>query len=115
RGGTPDGHGLAFLFTVSSDQPLAPALVGGALIGVFTLVGFEAAADMAEEAVDARRTVPRMMILSLVVSGVLGMIALVVCTAAIPDLALILKSPVPPAAIAEYWLRPVLTRVLLAI
>ena len=91
------------------------ALVGGALIGVFTLVGFEAAADMAEEAVDARRTVPRMMILSLVVSGVLGMIALVGFTAAIPDLAQIRESPVPLAAIAEYWLGPVLTRVFLAI
>ena len=106
RGGTPDGHGLGFLFTVSTDEPLVSALVGGALIGVFTLVGFEAAADMAEEAVDARRTVPRMMILSLVVSGVLGMIALVGFTAAIPDLAQIRESPVPLAAIAEYWLGP---------
>ena len=87
RGGTSDGHGLGFLFTVSADEPLTSALVGGALIGVFTLVGFEAAADMAEEAVDARRAVPRMMILSLVVSGVLGMVALVGFTAAIPDLA----------------------------
>ena len=69
RGGTSDGHGLGFLFTVSADEPLTSALVGGALIGVFTLVGFEAAADMAEEAVDARRTVPRMMILSVVVSA----------------------------------------------
>jgi amino acid transporter len=115
QGGTPDGHGLGFLFTVSTDEPLVSALVGGALIGVFTLVGFEAAADMAEEAVDARRTVPRMMILSLVVSGVLGMIALVGFTAAIPDLAQIRESPVPLAAIAEYWLGPVLTRVFLAI
>ena len=41
---------------------VADAIVGGALIGIFTLVGFEAAADMAEEAVDARRTVPRAMI-----------------------------------------------------
>lgn len=115
RGGTPDGHGLGFLFTVSTDEPLVSALVGGALIGVFTLVGFEAAADMAEEAIDARRTVPRMMILSLVVSGVLGMIALVGFTAAIPDLAQIRESPVPLAAIAEYWLGPALTRVFLAI
>jgi len=115
RGGTPDGHGLGFLFTVSSDQPLAPALVGGALIGVFTLVGFEAAADMAEEAVDPRRAVPRAMILSLVVSGVLGMVALVGFTAAIPDLASVSASPVPLATIAEYWLGPALTKVFLAV
>jgi amino acid transporter len=115
RGGTPDGHGFGFLFTVSSDQPFASAVVGGALIGVFTLVGFEAAADMAEEAVDARRTVPRAMIISLVVSGVLGMVALVGFTIAIPDLASVASSPVPLAAIAEYWLGPVLTRVFLAL
>ena len=113
RGGAP--HGLGFLFTVSTDQPLASAIVGGALIGVFTLVGFEAAADMAEEAIDARRAVPRAMIASLVVSGVLGMVALVGFTAAIPDLAQIQSSPVPLAAIAEYWLGPVLTRVFLAV
>jgi amino acid transporter len=115
RGGTPDGHDLGFLFTVSTDEPLVSALVGGALIGVFTLVGFEAAADMSEEAIDARRVVPRMMILSLVVSGVLGMIALVGFTAAIPDLAEIQASAVPLAAIAEYWLGSVLTRVFLAV
>ncbi len=115
RGGTPDGHGAGFLFTVSSDQPLASAIVGGALIGVFTLVGFEAAADMAEEAVDARRAVPRMMILSLVVSGVLGMVALVGFTVAIPDLATVSASAVPLAAIAEYWLGPALTTVFLAV
>lgn len=115
RGGTPDGHGLGFLSTVSSDQPFASALVGGALIGVFTLVGFEAAADMAEEAVDARHAVPRAMIASLVVSGVLGMVALVGFTLAIPDLATISASPVPLAAIAEYWLGPALTKVFLAV
>ena len=115
RGGTPDGHGAGFLFTVSSDAPLTSAIVGGALIGVFTLVGFEAAADMAEEAVDARHAVPRMMILSLVVSGVLGMVALVGFTVAIPDLATVSASPVPLAAIAEYWLGPALTKVFLAV
>ena len=57
----PVPHGFGFLSTVSPAEagtPLADAIVGGALIGIFTLVGFEAAADMAEEAVDARRTVP---------------------------------------------------------
>ncbi|GAA1314187.1 APC family permease [Pseudonocardia xinjiangensis] len=109
------GHGFGFLFTTATDAPLADALVGGALIGIFTLVGFEAAADMAEEAVDARRAVPRAMILSVVVSGVLGMFALVGFTLAIPDLAAVQASPVPLAAIAQYWLGPVLTKVFLAI
>lgn len=113
---TPDGgHGLAFLSTTVAGAFFPDALVGGALVGIFTLVGFEAAADMAEEAVDARRTVPRAMILSVVVSGVLGWAALIGFTVAIPDLATVSASPVPLAAIAEYWLGPVLTKVFLAI
>ncbi len=115
RGGPPDGHGLGFLSTVTSDQPLAAALAGGALVGIFTLVGFEAAADLAEEAVDPRRVVPRAMLASVVVSGVLGMVALVGFTAAIPDLRTVEASPVPLAAIAQYWLGPVVTRLFLAL
>ena len=117
RGGdnAGDGHGFSFLFTTATGAPLADAIVGGALIGIFTLVGFEAAADMAEEAVDARRAVPRAMILSVVVSGVLGMFALVGFTLAIPDLPAIQASPVPLAAIAEYWLGPVVTKIFLAV
>jgi amino acid transporter len=114
--GTPDGgHGLGFLGTVNPGTPLADAVVGGALIGIFTLVGFEAAADMAEEAVDARRTVPRAMIAAAVISGVLGLVALVGFTVAIPDLAAVEASPVPLADIAQYWLGPALTRVFLVV
>jgi amino acid transporter len=109
------GHGFGFLFTTATGAPPADAIVGGALIGIFTLVGFEAAADLAEEAVDARRAVPRAMILSVVVSGVLGMFALVGFTLAIPDLPAIQASPVPLAAIAEYWLGPLVTKIFLAI
>lgn len=114
--GTPDGgHGLDFLGTVNPGTPVADAVVGGALIGIFTLVGFEAAADMAEEAVHARRTVPRAMIAAAVISGVLGLVALVGFTVAIPDLPAVEASPVPLADIARYWLGPVLTGVFLVI
>ncbi len=116
RGGTGGGdHGFAFLATTAPGAVFPDALVGGALVGIFTLVGFEAAADMAEEAVDARRAVPRAMILSVVVSGVLGWAALIGFTLAIPDLATVSASPVPLAAIAEYWLGPAATAVFLAI
>ena len=114
--GTPDGgHGLGFLGTVNPGTPVADAVVGGALIGIFTLVGFEAAADMAEEAVDARRTVPRAMIAAALISGALGLVALIGFTVAIPDLAAVEASPVPLAEIARYWLGPVLTRVFLGV
>ncbi len=113
RGGS--GHGFAFLASTTPGAVFPDALVGGALVGIFTLVGFEAAADMAEEAVDARRTVPRAMILSVVVSGVLGWAALIGFTLAIPDLATVSASPVPLAAIAEYWLGPAATGAFLAV
>lgn len=117
RGGGNGGgdHGYGFLFTTATTAGPVEAVVGGALIGIFTLVGFEAAADLGEEAVDARRTVPRAMLLSVVISGVLGMVALVGFTLAIPDLPAAQASPVPLAMIAEYWLGPVLTKVFLAV
>ncbi len=118
RGGdsTPDGgHGYDFLFTTATDQPLVAAIVGASLVGIFTLVGFEAAADLAEEAVDPRRTVPRAMILSVVVSAVLGMAALVGFTLAIPDVAAVQASPVPLAAIAQYWLGDTATGLFLVV
>ncbi|MFC4942610.1 APC family permease [Pseudonocardia sp. GCM10023141] len=109
------GHGYGFLFTTATEAGPMEAVVGGALIGIFTLVGFEAAADLGEEAIDARRTVPRAMLLSVVISGVLGMVALVGFTLAIPDLPGAQASPVPLAFIAEFWLGPVVTKVFLAV
>jgi len=115
--GTPDEHGLGFLGTTTTlpGQPLWYAVVLAALIGVYTLAGFEAAADMGEETVDVRRTIPRAIILSVVLSGVLGMLTLIGFTIAIPDLAAVQASPVPLADITFYWLGETLTKVLLLV
>lgn len=115
--GSPDDHGLGFLGTTSTlpGQPLWYAIVLASLIGVYTLVGFEAAADMSEETVDARRTVPRAIILSVVVSSVLGMLTLIGFTLAIPDLASAQASPFPLADVAYYWLGETMAGVLLAL
>lgn len=115
--GSPDGHGLGFLGTTDTlpGQPLWYAIVLGALIGVYTLVGFEAAADMGEETVDARRTIPRAIIMSVVISSVLGMLTLIGFTLAIPDLAEAQASPVPLAGVAFYWLGDTMTKVLLLV
>jgi amino acid transporter len=113
----PTDHGWGFLGTTSTlpGQSTFYAIVLASLIGVYTIVGFEAAADMGEETVDARRTVPRAIILSVVVSGVLGMITLIGFTVAIPDLGAVQQSPVPLADIAGYWLGEPVTRIFLAI
>ncbi|MEO8972889.1 MAG: amino acid permease [Ktedonobacteraceae bacterium] len=47
------------------------------LLGAFTIVGFEAAANMAEETKDAHRVVPTAMWLSVVLSGIVGFIFLI--------------------------------------
>src|SRR3954467_1037147 len=80
-------HGIGYLghhFHLAG-QPYWYAITLAALIGIFTIVGFEVAADLSEEAVDARRSVPRAMIGSVVVSAVLGMVVLIGFVIAVPS------------------------------
>ena len=113
----PSPHGFEILGAHATlpGQSLFYGIVLASLIGVYTLVGFEAAADMSEETVDARRTVPKAIMLSVIVSGVLGMITLVGFTVAIPDLGAITNSELPLADISSYWLGGTLTSVFLLI
>ncbi|MEP6799303.1 MAG: amino acid permease [Lapillicoccus sp.] len=113
----PSDHGFGILTetTTRPGQTTFAAIVLASLIGVYTLVGFEAAADMGEETVDARRTIPRAIILSVVVSSVLGMLTLIGFTAAIPDSKTILTSEVPIAEITQYWLGDTLTGIFLLV
>jgi amino acid transporter len=100
----PTHHGLGYLghhFHLPG-QPYWYAIVLASLIGVYTIVGFESAADMSEEAVDARRSVPRAMIGSVVVSVVLGMVALIGFTVAIPSDKVMNQGGLPGEF--QYWL-----------
>jgi len=83
---------------------IVAALPFAALMGIFTLVGFELAADLGEEAVAARITVPKAVVWSVATSAILGMIALIGFTIAIPDLRTISASPVPLVDIVQYWM-----------
>jgi amino acid transporter len=74
------------------------------LLGAFTLVGFELAADMSEDAVSPRRSVPRGVIWAVVSSVVLGMIALIGFTVAIPSIKAVEGSTPSLLVIAGYWL-----------
>ncbi|HEX4356563.1 MAG TPA: amino acid permease [Pseudonocardia sp.] len=113
----PVNHGFEILgqWATQPGQSLFYGIVLASLIGVYTLVGFEAAADMGEETVDARRTIPRAILLSVIVSGVLGMITLIGFTVAIPDLTTIRSAEVPLADISTYWLGSGLTSVFLLV
>lgn len=96
-------------------QPFWYAAVLAGLMGIYTLVGFETAADMSEETVHAQRVVPRAILLSVGIAGLLGMVALIGFTVAIPDLASVQNSPEPLVVITQHWLGTGLTRVFLAI
>lgn len=73
------------------------AFILAALMGSYTLVGFEAAANLSEETINAHINVPRAIILAVFLSGAIGTIFLIVVTAAIPDLGAVTSSvnPIP--------------------
>ena len=109
-------YGLSLLTSTtrltSSPAPYSFALAG--MLGAFTLIGFELAADMSEDAVDPRHSVPRAIIAALVTSAVLGMVTLVGFTLAIPNLRVVEHAPLPLLTIAEFWLPPWLVKVFIA-
>jgi amino acid transporter len=111
---TPYGAGILTNTTSVNHNPTLYAFALAGLIGAFTLVGFELAADMSEDAVDPRRSVPRGVIWAVAVSAVLGMVALIGFTLAIPDLKTVESSPLPLLTIADYWLPSWLVKVFIA-
>jgi amino acid transporter len=108
-------HGVDFLFNtanVAGNPPLLGAALA-MLIGVFTITGFETCAGLGEEGTNVRFNIPRGVIGSVVISGVLGMITLILVALAIPDLKKASADPAPIAYIATYWLGPVVSRIFL--
>jgi amino acid transporter len=85
-------------------------LMAASLMGLSTLVGFETAANMAEEAENATRTVPRAIIGSVIASATLGFVFLIVLTLAIKDLPAASNSESPVAEIMGQQFGPALER-----
>jgi len=88
-------------------------LMAAMIMGLATLVGFDSAANMAEEAKDPFRSVPRAIVGSVVAAAVLGLIFLIALTIAIRDIPRISASQTPVAAILRDQLGPVMERSLL--
>jgi amino acid transporter len=88
-------------------------LMAAMIMGLATLVGFDAAANLAEEAKDPYRTVPRAIVGSVVAAGVLGMLFLIALTVAITDIPQVTASDAPVALIIGDQLGPVMERILL--
>jgi amino acid transporter len=112
----PTPYGASILTSTASvnHNPAIYAFALAGLLGAFTLVGFELAADMSEDAVNPRRSVPRGVIWAVAGSAVLGMIALIGFTVAIPDLKAVESSSLPLLTIAGYWLPSWLVKVFIA-
>ncbi len=101
---TPYGFGILASTANPGHSPLLYSVALSSLIGAFTLVGFELAADMSEDAVDPRRSVPRAVIWGTAASVIFGMVALIGFTVAIPSLQAVEGSPLPLLTIAGFWL-----------
>ena len=85
------------------------------LMGSFTLVGFEASANLSEETVNAHKTVPKAIIASVALSGIFGMFFLIASTMAIPNLDDVLNSNNPLPYIIETTLGEVIGKLFLVL
>lgn len=85
----------------------------GFLLGAFTIVGFESAANLAEETHDPERVVPRAMVQAVLASGVLGFIFLLAVTLAVGDPVALAKSGTPVADVIHDTLGGVVSTLLL--
>jgi amino acid transporter len=88
-------------------------LMAAMIMGIATLVGFDAAANMAEEAKDPFRSVPRAIVGSVVAAAVLGMVFVIALTIAIKDIPRASATDSPVALILRDQLGPVMERSLL--
>lgn len=85
------------------------------LLGAYTIVGFEAAANLAEETQDAHRVVPFAMWSAVVLSGIVGFVFLITLNLASGDLKALSASSTPIADIIIQTLGGVIGNILLVI
>lgn len=85
------------------------------LLGAFTIVGFESAANLTEETKNPERTIPRAMVQAVISLGVLGFLFLVAVTALVENSTELADSATPIATIITSVLGPVIGRILLVL
>ncbi|MBB2992379.1 amino acid transporter [Mycolicibacterium iranicum] len=85
----------------------------GFLLGAFTIVGFESAANLAEETHDPERVVPRAMWQAVLASGVLGFVFIIAVTLAAGDPVALAESGTPIADVIDKTLGSVVATLLL--
>jgi amino acid transporter len=98
----------------SSDYfAIGGGLMDAMIMGLATLVGFDSAANLAEEAKNPFRSVPRAIVGSVVAAGVLGLVFLITLTVAIDSIPQVTDSDSPVAAIIRDQLGSVTERIFL--
>jgi amino acid transporter len=94
---------------------LGPFMLSG-LLGAFTLVGWESAANLAEETHNPKQVVPRAMVNAILVSGVLGLLFLIVISIGLGDnVAELTKSSAPVADVIRTMLGEVFSKIVLVV
>ncbi len=83
------------------------------LLGAFTIVGFEAAANLAEETQDAHRVIPTAMWSSVVLSGIVGFAFLIALNLASGNITALAASSTPVADIVTSMLGDIVGKIFL--
>lgn len=113
------GHDGGSVANLTNSTGTAGAGVGhfvlAGLLGIYTMVGFELSADLTEEAVDSQKAVPRGVLTGVIGSAVLGMLALICFTVAMPDLSAAQASSAPIVTIAEFYLPTAVVKVFIVV
>jgi amino acid transporter len=109
--GTVPSHGWLTLGGLTSAGPFMLAF----LLGAFTIVGFEAAANLAEETQDAHRVVPTAMWFSVVLSGIVGFAFLIALNLASNNIAALTTSATPVADIVTQTLGNIVGKIFLVL
>lgn len=85
------------------------------LLGAFTIVGFESAANLAEETKDPARVIPKAMVQAVLSLGVLGFLFLLAITAAAGRIGSAAQSATPVATVITAVLGSVVGKILLVL
>lgn len=85
------------------------------LLGAFTIVGFESAANLAEETKNPARVIPRAMMQAVLALGILGMLFLIAVTALAANTTALAESATPVASVITAVLGPFVGKALLVL
>jgi len=111
------GHAHFDLLTTvpAEPRPYWPAFLMACLLGSWTLLGFEGAADVSEETVNVRRVAPKGIIHSVIACSVLGFAFIMIMTLAIPDVASVASASDAVSAIVTASLGGVMSKIFLVL